>query len=249
MLTGCDLEHSPMTIQRSPRGPSLSQVRISDQVADHIVRYIAKHRLQPGDSLPSENELTRLFGVSRPTVREATNTLAGGGLIAIASGKSPTVLSLSKDPFSNLVRHGLATRQVTMIQVLEIRRSLEVQAAAFAAEHRTEADIEALNTITGKLPGVVGNVEAFSRLDMAFHEALARAAQNALLSAILAGIADIAVESARSGLSRARNEREWDFILRIHQRIAAAIVAGNAADARRQMTAHFASALGRLRRD
>ncbi len=237
-----------MNTQQTPEPPALRQIRISDQVVDHITQYIAEHRLRPGDKLPSEIELSRRFGVSRPTIREATNTLAGRGLIAIASGKMPTVLSLSKDPFSNLVRHGLVTQQVTMIQVLEVRRSLESQAVALAAEYRTDDDVERLTAITDQMPAAVGNVPAFACLDAAFHETLARATQNALLSAILAGMSGIALESARTGLVRARNPQEWEFILRIHQRIAAAVIDGKPAEARRHMMAHFASALRRLRR-
>lgn len=237
-----------MNTQQTPEPPALRQIRISDQVVDHITQYIAEHRLQPGDKLPSEIELSRLFGVSRPTIREATNALAGRGLIAIASGKMPTVLSLSKDPFSNLVRHGLVTQQVTMIQVLEVRRSLESQAVALAAKYRTDDDVERLTAITDQMPAAAGNVPAFARLDAAFHETLARATQNALLSAILAGMSGIALESARTGLVRARNPQEWEFILRIHQRIAAAVIDGKPAEARRHMMAHFASALRRLRR-
>lgn len=237
-----------MTGQLPRDGSVLRQNRISDQVVDHITRYIADNRLQPGDKLPSEVEFSRAFGVSRPTVREATNTLVGRGMIATASGKTPTVQSLSKDPFSNIIRHGLATQQLTMIQVLEVRLGLESQAAALAAENRTRSDIKLLKAITDQMPEATGNVQAFTALDARFHEALAHAAQNPLLRSILSGVSDIAIESARTGLARARNAKEWKFILKIHQRIAEAVVSGDPADARRHMTAHFESALGRMRR-
>ena len=136
-----------MTSKKTPPNLQLQQVRISDQIADHIVRYIEEHQQLPGPRQPIAGELTRLFGVSRPTVREATNALAGRGLIAVSSGKSPTVLPLSKVPFSNLAQHGLATQQITPIQILEVRHSLDLQAAVLAAEHRTPADIDRLNAI------------------------------------------------------------------------------------------------------
>ena len=223
----------------------LQQVRISDQIAEHIVRYIADNRLEPGQSLPSEGELTKLFGVSRPTVREATNALAGRGLIALSSGKSPTVLPLSKDPFSNLARHGLATQQVTPIQILEVRHSLDLQAAALAAENRTEEDIAALSNIVGQMPAAVGNVEIFSPLDAAFHEALGQATQNPLLSAIISGISGILFESTRSVHSRTRNKKDWASVLVNHQSLADAIIKGNAATARRLVDVHYVDAYKR----
>lgn len=223
----------------------LQQVRISDQIAEHIVRYIADNRLEPGQSLPSEGELTKLFGVSRPTVREATNALAGRGLIALSSGKSPTVLPLSKDPFSNLARHGLATQQVTPIQILEVRHSLDLQAAALAAENRTEEDIASLNNIVGQMPAAIGNVEIFSPLDAAFHEALGQATQNPLLSAIISGISGILFESTRSVHSRTRNKKDWASVLVNHQSLADAIIKGNAATARRLVDVHYVDAYKR----
>lgn len=223
----------------------LQQVRISDQIAEHIVRYIADNRLEPGQSLPSEGELTKLFGVSRPTVREATNALAGRGLIAVTSGKSPTVLPLSKDPFSSLARHALATRQITPIQILEVRHSLDLQAAALAAENRTEEDIATLNAIVAQMPAAIGNVEAFSPLDAAFHEALGQATQNPLLSSIISGIGSILFESTRSVHSLTRNKKEWASVLDNHQALADAIINGNAATARRLVDVHYVVAYKR----
>ncbi|WP_044531094.1 FadR/GntR family transcriptional regulator [Herbaspirillum sp. B65] len=234
-----------MTSKKTAPNLQLQQVRISDQIADHIVRYIAEHKLEPGQSLPSEGELTRLFGVSRPTVREATNALAGRGLIAVSSGKSPTVLPLSKVPFSNLAQHGLATQQITPIQILEVRHSLDLQAAVLAAEHRTPDDIERISAIVTQMPAALSNVEAFSPLDAAFHEAVGKATQNPLLSAIISGISAILFDSTRSVHSHTRNQDEWDSVLRNHQNIAAAIINGNASAARRLVDIHYVDAYKR----
>jgi GntR family transcriptional repressor for pyruvate dehydrogenase complex len=223
----------------------LQQVRISDQIADHIVRYIAENRLEPGQSLPSESELTKLFGVSRPTVREATNALVGRGLIAVSTGKSPTVLPLSKAPFSSLARHGLATQQITPIQILEVRHSLDLQAAVLAAEHRTDDDIACLNAIVEQMPAAIYNVEAFSPLDAAFHEAIGQATQNPLLSAIISGISAILFESTRSVHSLTRNKEDWDSVLSNHQALANAIIKSNAATARRLVDVHYVNAYKR----
>ncbi len=232
----------------APAPPTLRQVRISDQIADHIIRHIADGRLSVGDALPSENEWARMLGVSRPAVREATNALAGRGLIAITSGKAPTVLSLSESPFSILISHALTTGQVSTVQVLDVRRSLEEHAAMLAAHHRTAEDILSFQGILLELGAAVGDVEAFSRLDMTFHRAVARATGNILLTCIMAGIADAALQSSRTGLRYARTQAEWKNILQIHRDIAAAIIAQDADKARRHMATHFDSALRRLER-
>jgi len=232
----------------TPLQPALRQVRISDQVASYIVQYIAESRLAAGDVLPSENELARILGVSRPAVREATNALAGRGIIAITTGRAPTVLSLSEGPFSTLINHGLTTGQVSTVQVLDVRRSLEEHGAMLAARHRSAEDVLIVQGILLELGAAVGDVEAFSRVDMAFHRALARATGNVLLSCIMAGMADVALESSRTGLRYAHGTSEWAEILQVHRDIAAAVIMQDDALARRHMNTHFDSALRRLER-
>ncbi len=225
----------------------IRQVRISDQVADYVVRYIRDSQLVPGDDLPSENELARILGVSRPAVREATNALVGRGLISVASGKAPKVLSLSGEPFSSLVSHGLATGQISILQVLDVRRSLEESGVMLAARHRTVVDIVKLQSIMQELSKVDCDIEAFSQIDMSFHRVLADATQNPLLSAITAGIADVALESSRTGLRHVSEADEWRRIVTAHRNIADAVIAGNPDDARNHMIAHFDAALSRLK--
>jgi DNA-binding FadR family transcriptional regulator len=231
--------------------PSLDQIRqikISDQVASYIVQLIADGQLAPGDDLPSESELARRFGVGRPAVREATNALAGRGLIAITSGRGPKVLPLTKGSFADLFTHGLATRQVSMIQVLDVRRGLEEVAAELAALNRTEDEAATLRDLADQMVEAHGDVSRFSPIDVLFHRTLAVATRNILLSSMLSGIADVARESTRTGLAYARTDAEWDVILAVHRNTAAAVIAGDAASARQHMAAHFDSALGRLRR-
>jgi len=233
----------------APGALPLRQVRISDQIADRIVRYIAESGLSVGDPLPSENEWARMLGVSRPSVREATNTLAGRGLIQIATGKSPTVLSLSEQPFSVLVGHALTTGQITTLQVMEVRRGIEENAAALAARNRTDTDVAALERILAGLRRAVGDIEAFTKPDIAFHRAMARATGNLLLSSIMAGMAGVVLESSRVGLSYVRTPVEWDEILAVHEHVVAAVKDADPERARQAMQAHFDSAQRRFERE
>ena len=58
-------------------------LKMSDQVAAQIRRMIARGELVDGDWLPTEAELIRQFGVSRPTLREAFRLLEGDSLVTI----------------------------------------------------------------------------------------------------------------------------------------------------------------------
>ncbi|MBD3845564.1 FadR family transcriptional regulator [Bosea sp. SSUT16] len=226
----------------------MKQVRISDQVADYIVRLIFEEGLGPGDALPSESELARQFEVSRPAVREATNALAGRGLITVSSGRSPTVLALAQAPFANLMNHGLAIGQVRMLDVMNVRRGLEEVAAELAALNRSPEQAAELERLAAALGAARGDVETFWRLDIQFHKTLAEASGNHLLASLLAGISEVASRSTRSGLSLARNAEEWGVIIEVHLETAAGVVAGDPGRARAGMAAHFASAIGRFER-
>ncbi len=227
---------------------ALRQVRISDQIVNYVQQVIKVGQLPPGAMLPSENELARVLGVSRPAVREATSTLAGKGVISTATGRAPTVLSLSESPFSTLVNHALVTGQVSTTQVLNVRRGLEAQAAALAALERTPEDVDSLQAIVQAMRSAHGDIEAFSALDVDFHRTLAQATRNPLMTAVMSAMADVALESSRNGLRQVCSDAEWDAVVRIHQDIAEAVVAGDVERARVCMASHFDSALGRLER-
>jgi DNA-binding FadR family transcriptional regulator len=226
----------------------LRQVRVSDQVADYIVRLIAEEALEAGDVLPSEGELARRFEVSRPAVREATHALAGRGLIAVSSGRSPVVLPLAQGPFADLMNHGLAIGQLDMLHVIDVRRGLEEVAAELAALHRTEEQAARISALAERLQAAHGDADAFWRIDLLFHQLLAAASHNHLLLSLLAGIGDVISRSSQAGLMLASGAEDWDTILRVHQDIASGVVDRDPGRARAGMAAHFASAIGRFER-
>jgi DNA-binding FadR family transcriptional regulator len=226
----------------------MRQVRVSDQVADYIIRLIAEDALEAGDVLPSEGELARRFDVSRPTVREATNALAGRGLISVSSGRNPVVSPLAQRPFADLMNHGLAIGQVDMLHVIDVRRGLEEVAAELAALHRTEDQAAQIGALADRLQATQGDAEAFWRVDLLFHQAIAAASHNHLLLSLLAGIGDVVSRSSQAGLMLASGAGDWDTILQVHRDTASGVIAGDPRRARAGMAAHFASAIGRFER-
>src|SRR5471030_202868 len=82
--------------------------KVSSQIADQIRSSILAGEFSPGDKLPPERELAELFGVSRPSVREALNMLASSGLVMSYQGGGTVVMSLVEtvagNPLSELIR-------------------------------------------------------------------------------------------------------------------------------------------------
>src|SRR5659263_273312 len=93
-----------------------------------------------GGRIPTEPELTAFLGVGRNTVREAVQALVHAGLLARRQGSGTYVLSTSE----LTVTMGRQIADAHQRDVVEVRRSLEVEAARLAAHRRTATDVAAL---------------------------------------------------------------------------------------------------------
>ena len=81
---------------------SIHRTRISDEVASQVKTLITEGKLKPGDRLPPERELIKQFGVSRPSLREALNSLVATGFLEVVQGNRTVVKSLVSGKFSTL---------------------------------------------------------------------------------------------------------------------------------------------------
>jgi GntR family transcriptional repressor for pyruvate dehydrogenase complex len=224
----------------SLRDRSASLVQL---VTDQIETMIRERRLVEGDQLPNERELCRQFGVSRTVVREAIAWLSAKSLLEVRSGASggivvraPTaeyvsdslslLLSLEHDPSQHA-------------KVLEVRRLLEVEIAALAAERRTTADLDKMTAILAAHEQVRDDRERFAQLDLDFHVAMASATQNELFVVLLNSLRGISLSIRRLGYSTPGNPER---ALRYHRAILEQIGDGNVKGARDAMLSHLIEA-------
>ena len=177
MLEPCFLYDNFMTQNFTP---VTSGARLSDQVAKQLATEIQQGRLMPGEKLPTEARLVEQFEVSRTVVREAVSRLKSLGLVDSRQGSGMFVSQ--KLPFAPLnfeARH--AASQEAVVQMVEVRRALEAEVAALAAQRRTAVDLLAIQKAVKDLDDVVqagGNGVAE---DVKFHRAIAEAARNPFL--------------------------------------------------------------------
>src|SRR5919109_1703318 len=125
---------------------ALEQLRPVDggSVVDGVIERLEElifSRFEPGETLPSEGQLAEALGVSRLSVREATRALEARGLLDISKGRRPRIAapdgSLVGDFFKSAVRRDPRA----LLDLLEIRRALEVHIAALAARRATNGDV------------------------------------------------------------------------------------------------------------
>jgi DNA-binding FadR family transcriptional regulator len=218
---------------------------LAERVAAQIRAEIVARRLRPGDRLPGEIEHARRLGVSRGIVREGRRQLVAAGLIEVANGRRAVVSKLRGAPLDGFLANAVATRQLAVDEVLELRRAIEIAVAGLAARRRTAADVAVLARLAGQMRATVGR-PVYLKHDLDFHLALARATQNPLFVMLIESMREPLAASMRASHVRRRGARDFAQAHAAHEAIVAAVSAGDGALAERAMRAHFADVAAAL---
>ena len=159
-----------------------------DQAIEGMRDLLASGEWTVGTRIPPEPALAESLGVSRNTVREAVRALAHTGVLEVRRGDGTYVAAPNE--VTALVRQQLA--RTDLRHVLEVRHAIESQAAALAAERRTDADVEALERALERRSAAVARQDAggFVDADADFHLGVVAAAHNPLLDELYGGFVD-----------------------------------------------------------
>lgn len=175
--------------------PDLPGATATSGVADALSEMI-QSVLPPGASLPSEAELAVRFSVSRPTIREAVKMLAGRGLLDVARGRRAVVREPDGSAFSDFLVSLIQRDPKGLFDLIELRKSLEVQSAGLAARRVSRAGLVALETALQGMRDAANSADdhaatesRFHQWDVGFHEALATASGNRVLSYLFEAMA------------------------------------------------------------
>ena len=164
-------------------------------VLEQLREAILSGRIRPGDRLPGERQLCESFGVGRPTLREALRSLEAIGMIEVRPGKGggSYAVTPSESTVGDALSALLSLRGASPEDLAEFRVDFEGENAAWAARCADAADISALQAIVAEAGAVAEDAAGRSRLariDVRWHEALARATKNRLRIGIALGIHD-----------------------------------------------------------
>jgi GntR family transcriptional regulator, transcriptional repressor for pyruvate dehydrogenase complex len=220
--------------------------RLSDQVARHLLRMVASEAQAPGDKLPSEARLAERFGVSRTVVREAMSRLKSQGLVQARQGSG--VFVAARQVFAPLAFDArLAESMGALTQMSEVRRALEAEAAALAAQRQTRQGVRSIRAAERALERAVRAGGNGVEEDLAFHRSIAEAARNPFLLGTLDYLAQFIRSAIR--VTRANEARRDDFSAQVrgeHAAVVAAIAAGDVAAARAAAEGHMRQSVIRL---
>ncbi|CAN5244715.1 FCD domain-containing protein [soil metagenome] len=219
--------------------------RLSDRVADALEAEIRAGRLAAGVKLPTEVALAEQFGVSRTVVREAVSRLKSLDLVDSRQGSGMYVREAGFAPLSFDARH--AGSQSAVVQMVELRRALEAEVAALAAERRDAYDVRRIRQAIANLAAAVAAGGDGVAEDLAFHRSIADAARNPFLLDTLQYLSQYLTGVTR--LTWANEARRVDFATEVadeHREIVDAIEAGDAARARLAAAGHMNNAIRRI---
>ncbi|OUR75938.1 hypothetical protein A9Q83_16360 [Alphaproteobacteria bacterium 46_93_T64] len=159
----------------------MNQAEVNRIVAE-LLPYIRYHRLKPGDRLPSERDLCSKFKASRNSVREALTALEIMRVVERRPNSGIFLKELSKDTSVDAMvmfqDAGVPLLHEEIVDFLETRRILEIEAFRLACERRTEEDIEKIEKILKQCEDEIEEGNSLGELDAVFHLALVGAAHN-----------------------------------------------------------------------
>lgn len=158
--------------------------QLTTVVIERIGAEIVSGRLVPGDRLPTEQDMMTAFGVSRTVVREAVAALRADGLVVTRQGAGAFVAAdASQRPFRLDIVAAKSLPQV--LEIIELRRAVEVEAASLAAGRGTPADHRSIQQALSRFMKAIERRQAAIVEDVALHRAIANATGNGQFSRFL----------------------------------------------------------------
>ncbi len=220
--------------------------RLSDRLAVLLSGQIEAGTLSPGDRLPTEQQLALAYGVSRTVVREAVHQLKSRQLVVSRQGSgvfvapTPVNLPLAFDP-------SVLQSVQSFVHIVEVRRALEAEIAALAAERATRTHVAAMRQRLKAIDAAAAAGRDGVEEDLAFHSSIGEATGNPQFRRLL----DFLEQYLREGMriTRGNEARRSDFMEAVrceHRAIYDAVAARDPSAARQRAREHLMNSEQRL---
>jgi len=162
--------------------------RIPQIVAEQIINLISTGQLKPGDKLPSEKQLEKMFGVSRPSIREALSALQMAEIIDMYHGEGSFVKEIDLNTHIHPLSVSMLIKTGKVYELLETRLLIEPEVAALAAQRAKREDLEELEQILTVMEEKVLAGDLAEEEDSRFHLLVSQASHNTILEDIIKNI-------------------------------------------------------------
>lgn len=198
----------------------IQRVHVHEMVAKEIQNYIRDKDLKDGDKLPSAEELAKMFGVGRSSLREALRYLETVEVVRVENGKGIFVRDVDLFRFTGKIK--LDHEKQYLLNVLDVRRALEGKAVELAAKNASAKQIEELGACIEEYKRLKALGKETSQIDLAFHRMIIVAAGNDILESVLNSISEIYRKFFEEPLGEKRLfDETYPFHLTMYEAIAA----------------------------
>lgn len=207
---------------------------LTEQLVRKMRALVLRGTLQPGECLPGERDLAQMLSVSRSSLRQALKSLQVMGVLEVQHGSGNYLTSCAREILEQPAQVLVPLPGLSQAELFEVRRSMETEAAASAADRASEKDLE---KIRSELQGMRENLNsrsAYGKHDIAFHHAIAVASGNRYFIWFL----DLANRLLYKALLHRPMRRSLEISLEEHEQIYRGIERRDPAAAREAMLSH-----------
>jgi GntR family transcriptional repressor for pyruvate dehydrogenase complex len=221
-----------------------------NEVVENLAASIREGVIQPGNKLPTESEIMARFDVSRTVVREAISRLQANRLVETRHGVGTFALAPQSSGNFQIADVDFAT-VADVIALLELRISLETEAAGLAAQRRTDANLQAMQTMLDAFQTSIQEDSDAVPSDFSFHMEVAKATGNRHFADLMTYLGTMIIPRTRVNTPSTAPEGRQGYLRRVHgehENIFNAIRNQDADAARAAMRTHLANSKDRLRK-
>jgi len=212
-------------------------MNLVDKAQQQIKEMILNGEYGKDGFLPSEGDLCKILSVSRSTIREAVKSLEIRGFVKRKHGKGIEVVDTTEQTLMRSLSDMFSTTKISLEELLEIRKIVEVPCAGFASSRATDEDLEALLKCVLKLEEFQEVTNKYNTADLEFHQILVESSHNLGLIAISRAYNPI----LRKLISRATSNEptQIENICHFHRNIYEAIKNHKEVEAREMVSQHL----------
>lgn len=217
----------------------IKRENISEQVYEQLKHQLLIGEWKPGEKIPSENELSAAFGVSRVTVRHALQKLTVLGLIETRLGEGSFVKEVNPGVYMKAMVPLVYLGKDAVNEVMEFRSIIEVGTAEIAAKKMTYKEVRKLENNLIKMEENRNDLVKYVDYDLAFHSEIAAVTGNSLIIQMY----DILKDILRVTIQNITEENGVDIGLKYHRLLLESMKNNDAQRAKDTMRAHVEEAL------
>lgn len=216
-------------------------ITLKQEVAEHIKELIKTGKLNSGDRLPTEREMSEMLGVSRTVIRDAIKTLSGVGILEVKHGVGTFVATVDGDIIARQLSTLLFNDSDTIENLFEVRMELETAAVGWAAERCNDEAKEKINDFIKESLQLLNSdcdSKHYILHDQEFHLLIAALSGNPVVVRLMRNMLDLLDETRVHTLNI---PGRFDLSVKEHVKILESIYKGDQDEAKKEMHDHLVS--------